>query len=114
MVLIIFVIMLLNIGTVDIAKTSHAVAGGALMAVLVGIQTLYMLNRGEVANLDGPMTEAALRATGHTELLARSLFPDLLLPFEVTSLLLLVLIVDAIVPAGEARRLEPTGNRRET
>jgi len=99
MVLIIFVIMLLNIGTVDVAKTSHAVAGGALMAVLVGIQALYMLNRGEVANLDGPLTEAALRETGHTELLARSLFTDFLLPFEVTSILLLVAIVGAVVLA---------------
>jgi NADH-quinone oxidoreductase subunit J len=99
MVLIIFVIMLLNIGTVDVAKTSHAVGGGALMAVLVGIQALYMLNRGEVANLDGPMTEAALRETGHTELLARSLFTDFLLPFEVTSILLLVAIVGAVVLA---------------
>lgn len=99
MVLIIFVIMLLNIGTVDVAKTSHAVAGGALMAVLVGIQALYLLNRGEVANLDGPMTEVALREVGHTELLAKSLFTDFLLPFEVTSILLLVAIVGAVVLA---------------
>lgn len=99
MVLIIFVIMLLNIGTVDVAKTSHAVGGGALMAVLVGIQTLYMLNHGKVANLDGPMTESALRTVGHTELLAKSLFTDFLLPFEVTSILLLVAIVGAVVLA---------------
>lgn len=99
MVLIIFVIMLLNIGTVEVAKTSHAVAGGALMAVLVGIQALYMLNRGEVANLDGPMTGALLQEVGHTELLARSLFTDFLLPFEVTSILLLVAIVGAVVLA---------------
>jgi NADH-quinone oxidoreductase subunit J len=99
MVLIIFVIMLLNIGTVDVAKTSHAVGGGALMAVLVSIQVLYMLNRGEVANIDGPMTESALREFGHTELLARSLFTDFLLPFEVTSILLLVAIVGAVVLA---------------
>ena len=99
MVLIIFVIMLLNISTVDVAKTSHAVAGGAMMAVLVGIQAIYMLNRGKAANLDGPMTEKALLEVGHTELLAKSLFTDFLLPFEVTSILLLVAIVGAVVLA---------------
>jgi NADH-quinone oxidoreductase subunit J len=91
--------MLLNIGTVDVIKSSHAVAGGALMAVLIGIQAIYMLKRGAVANLDGPMTEAALQEVGHTELLARSLFTDFLLPFEVTSILLLVAIVGAVVLA---------------
>jgi len=100
MVLIIFVIMLLNIGTVDAVKNSHALGGGALMAVLIGIQALYMLKRGDVANpLDGPMTESALRTVGHTELLAKSLFTDFLLPFEVTSILLLVAIVGAVVLA---------------
>lgn len=99
MVLIIFVIMLLNIGTVEVAKTTHAVAGGAMMAVLIGIQALYMLNRGEAATLEGPMTETVLQEVGHTELLARSLFTDFLLPFEVTSILLLVAIVGAVVLA---------------
>jgi NADH-quinone oxidoreductase subunit J len=69
------------------------------MAVLIGIQAIYMLNRGAVANLDGPMTEAVLQEVGHTELLARSLFTDFLLPFEVTSILLLVAIVGAVVLA---------------
>lgn len=99
MVLIIFVIMLLNIGTVDVAKTSHSIAGGILMAVLIGVQTLYILNRGEVAYLEGPVNEAVLQEVGHTELLAKSLFTDFLLPFEVTSILLLVAIVGAVVLA---------------
>jgi NADH-quinone oxidoreductase subunit J len=58
-----------------------------------------MLNRGEVANIEGPMTESAILAIGHTELLARSLFTEFLLPFELTAILLLVAIVGAIVLA---------------
>lgn len=99
MVLIIFVIMLLNLGTVEVAKTSHAVAGGALMAVLIGVQSLYVVTRGTVSNVAGPMTEEALAKFGHTELLAKSLFTDFLLPFEVTSILLLVAVVGAVVLA---------------
>jgi len=39
------------------------------------------------------------RALGNTESIARSLFTDYLLPFEVTSVLLLVAIVGAVVLA---------------
>ena len=41
----------------------------------------------------------ALPGLGNTEMIARSLFTDYLLPFEVTSVLLLVAIVGAVVLA---------------
>jgi NADH-quinone oxidoreductase subunit J len=34
---------------------------------------------------------------GHTELIGKSLFTDFLLPFEITSILLLVAIIGAVV-----------------
>lgn len=99
MVLIIFVIMLLNLGTVTARKVRHSVAGGAMMAVLIGVQALYFLNRGEASGQTGDYGKMIASAGGHTEAIGRALFTDFLLPFEITSILLLVAIVGAVVLA---------------
>lgn len=102
MVLILFVIMLLNLGTITVTKVKHSVGGGALMAALLVIQLLFIQNRGSSL----PVSTETIKATGeniaqygHTELIGQALFVDFLLPFEITSILLLVAIVGAVVLA---------------
>lgn len=99
MVLIIFVIMLLNLGTATKTKTSHAVGGGAVAGALVLFQVLYLLGRSEPTGMTGEISSEMVQSLGHTELIGRALFTDFLLPFEITSILLLVAMVGAVVLA---------------
>ncbi len=98
-VLIIFVIMLLNLGTAVMKKTSHSIAGAALLGVIMLLQATYVLNRSAVTGTQGDITPDLVTTMGHTELIGRSLFTDFLLPFEIASILLLVAIIGAVVLA---------------
>ena len=48
---------------------------------------------------NGPLTGEIIRQQGHTELIGREMFTNFLLPFEITSILLLVAIVGAVILA---------------
>jgi NADH-quinone oxidoreductase subunit J len=99
MVLIVFVIMLLNLGTETRKRFTHNVAGGALAAALVLFQVIYFLGLGDASGMKGDMTAELVMSAGHTELIGRALFTDFLLPFEITGILLLVAVVGALVLA---------------
>jgi NADH-quinone oxidoreductase subunit J len=99
MVLIIFVIMLLNLGTATLKKVSHSAAGGAAVAALTLFVIGYFLNRSEPTGMTGDITSEVVAKVGHTELIGKALFVDFLLPFEITSILLLVAIIGAVVLA---------------
>jgi NADH-quinone oxidoreductase subunit J len=99
MVLIIFVIMLLNLGTATQKKVKHAVAGSAALAALLGLLVTYFLKRSEPTGMTGDITSEVVAKIGHTELIGKALFVDFLLPFEITSVLLLVAIIGAVVLA---------------
>jgi NADH-quinone oxidoreductase subunit J len=94
MVLFLFVIMFLNLTATEpwnvvwlsFAGLSAALLGGVLMALL----------RDGGAPAD-PVASTEL--FGSPEMLARSLFNDFVLPFEIASVLLLVAIVGAVVLA---------------
>lgn len=98
MVLIIFVIMLLNLGNVSAKKMTHSVGGAVLMAVLLLVQALYFLGRSHPTGVEGDAMEM-VQKIGHTEAIGREMFVNFLLPFEITSILLLVAIVGAVVLA---------------
>ncbi|BCA78366.1 NADH-quinone oxidoreductase subunit J [Desulfuromonas sp. AOP6] len=98
-VLIIFVIMLLNLGTATMKKTSHSLAWSGLVALLLFIQAAVFLKNSNVAAQTGEITNELVNKVGHTELLGLSLFTEFLLPFEIASILLLVAIVGALVLA---------------
>jgi NADH-quinone oxidoreductase subunit J len=92
-VLFVFVIMLLNVQADERALPGPGmvagVAGGTgLLALLIATVAV----RGVTAN-----PPAVGAGYGSPEHLARRLFTDFLVPFEVTSLLLLVAIVGAVV-----------------
>lgn len=98
MVLFVFVIMLLNAGVEEETKGSRAayivgIPGAcAIAAVLVGA---FLTNRVDLgtATLGASMISTAR--------LSRVLFRDLLLAFEVTSVLILVAILGAVALAGK-------------
>jgi NADH-quinone oxidoreductase subunit J len=102
MVLFLFVIMLLNLQTDDpehgrrrFALRALAWAGGAVLAI-----ELALLTRGATVGNAG----AAPAGYGGAQAVAQSLFTDFLLPFELTSILLLVAVVGAVVLAQKQRR----------
>ena len=96
MVLFTFVIMLLNAGKEDRTHGSKAayIVGFPGAAALLGILTYIFLNQRDhlgSAKLGGYLVT--------TSDLSRVLFRDLLLPFEVTSVLILVAILGAVALA---------------
>lgn len=95
MVLIVFVIMLLNLRSDSIGRHTHAMAVGGIIGILTLVEILYFLNRSSFTGVKGNVADW----TAHTELIGKSMFTEFLLPFEITSLLLLVAIVGAVVLA---------------
>ena len=101
MVLFLFVIMLLNLPKEKkfmtpqrLQKVLGILLGGVLLAQ-IGILFHSVLLRGS----PGAFPPEKVAALGNTEVVARLLFTDFLLPFEITSVLLLVAIIGAIVLA---------------
>ena len=113
MVLFLFVIMLLGIDRREVlaepfsAQRPIAAALGALLAA----EIVYIAVRGGDLVAASPEGEDALldlnRDPGNVESIARVLFSDYLLPFEVTSVLLVAAIVGVMVLA---RRMESLGD----
>ncbi len=98
MVLFIFVIMLLNAGAEEVLKNRSLIAhliGVPAILVLAGI-LVFFVQRGfpGMGNVKfGDFEGGSARAVG------MSLFTDYLLPFEVTSVLILIAILGAVVLA---------------
>ena len=97
MVLIVFVIMLLNLRSDAISRYRHSVAIGSIIGVLSLFEIVYFLLRSPRIDAGNDLPAAIAKAGGHTELIGRSLFTDFILPFEITSILLLVAIVGAVI-----------------
>ena len=96
MVLFTFVIMLLNAGTEERTHGSKMayVAGVPGAAILVSLLTfVFLSHRGDFASV---RVGDYLATTGD---LSRVLFRDLLLPFEVTSILIIIAILGAVALA---------------
>jgi len=95
MVLFVFVIMLLNAGAEQRTR-------GSRIALFIGVPGVAVLG-GTVAWLlihsSGQLGSVAISPSdfGETHSIARLLFRDFLLPFEVTSVLILIAIMGAVV-----------------
>ena len=104
LVLFLFVIMLLNLGSTSpdewlappLILILATVSGAAFL--LAGF---FLVRRGEPAGAGA--AAASPPVVGSTEAVGLSLFREFLLPFEITSLLLLVAMVGAIVLAKRER-----------
>jgi NADH-quinone oxidoreductase subunit J len=99
MVLILFVIMLLNLGSEARKRYTHGIVWSAIASLLVLVNLLVFVKRGQVTGAKGDITTSTIMDFGHTELIGRSMFTEFLLPFEIASILLLVAIVGAVILA---------------
>ena len=99
MVLFVFVIMLLNLGDerrlIEGVSYKKVVAVGLVAGLLT--ELIYILSTGW--SVLPPASEARSTEIGTVEYVGHQLFTAYLFPFEVTSILLLVAIVGAIVLA---------------
>jgi NADH-quinone oxidoreductase subunit J len=108
MVLFLFVIMLLNLGhdyQKDIRGTVAMVVGFVVTGGIGGLLARQLGNgtAGLAANFGaGDAIDEALREHGAVGAIARPLFTDYVVPFELVGILLLVAIVGALVLAKKA------------
>jgi NADH-quinone oxidoreductase subunit J len=99
MVLIVFTIMLLNIRVNATQKHSHKIVLGSIIGFFTLINSVALLVKSQAAKTVGPYTGDMIKSIGHSELIGRELFTTFLLPFEITSILLLVAIVGSVILA---------------
>lgn len=99
MVLIVFTIMLLNIRVNATQKHSHKVLLGSILGFFTLINTVVLLFKSQVAKPVGGYTGEMIKNIGHSELIGREMFTTFLLPFEITSILLLVAIIGSVILA---------------
>jgi NADH-quinone oxidoreductase subunit J len=99
MVLMVFTIMLLNI-RVDASKShSHKLVFGSILGFFTLLNTLFVIFKSRAALPTGPYSGEMIKQIGHTELIGKEMFTNFLLPFEITSILLLVAVVGAVILA---------------
>jgi NADH-quinone oxidoreductase subunit J len=104
MVLFTFVVMLLNAGREERtlgSRTARVVGFPAVAAMLAVLATVILKAQGlGTANLGTGLTaQGAAGTTSNLEALSSVLFRELLLPFEVTSVLVLIAILGAVALA---------------
>ena len=95
MVLFVFVIMLLNAGAEERTRGSRIALVVGVPGVVVLAGTVGWLLVSGSGDLGGVTISSA--NFGDTHSVARLLFRDFLLPFEVTSVLILIAIMGAVV-----------------
>jgi NADH-quinone oxidoreductase subunit J len=99
MVLIVFTIMLLNI-RVDATKShTHKIIAGGIIGFFTLLNAVFVVLKSRAAAPTGPYSGETIRQIGHTELIGKEMFTNFLLPFEITSILLLVAIIGAVILA---------------
>ena len=101
MVLFLFVIMLLNLEKEKRLVARHRLMKGVgiLLGVALLLQVGVVFQRVLLEGAQGKFPPEKVAALGNTQVVAQLLFTDYLLPFEITSVLLLVAIIGAIVLA---------------
>jgi len=101
MVLFLFVIMLLNLEREKKIITPYRLPRvlGVFLGIVLLAQIGMIFNSVLLEGSRGDFPPEKVAALGNTEVVARLLFTDFLLPFEITSVLLLVAIIGAIVLA---------------
>jgi NADH-quinone oxidoreductase subunit J len=100
MVLFVFVIMLLNVRAEEkIPDRVHVVRYFGIPLVLLLVVEVGLLVSRSVSSEAISVGTASINLTSNTQLIGKALYTQYALPFEVTSILLLVAIVGAIIMA---------------
>ncbi len=103
MVLFVFTIMLLNAGVEERTRGSRIALGlgGPGVVLLIGMISWIIFANDK--QMGGVQIGSMVTQTDNTHSIAKLLFRDFLLPFEVTSVLILIAIMGAVVLAGRRR-----------
>jgi NADH-quinone oxidoreductase subunit J len=104
MVLFVFVIMLLNAGAEEVLPHTSRVAfmlgvPGLIVGLTIGVWVISHYAGLDRISIGGPQIMSGTESFGNPRSVAQLLFRDYLLPFEVTSILILVAILGAVVLA---------------
>jgi NADH-quinone oxidoreductase subunit J len=101
MVLFLFVIMLLNLEKEKRIVTRNRLLKGAgiLLGLVLLVQIGGIFQKVLLEGTKGSFPPEKVASLGNTQVVAQLLFTDFLLPFEITSALLLVAIIGAIMLA---------------
>ena len=110
MVLVVFVIMLLNVEEEERhpLRLRYLVPTAVVLAALLVAEAtfiIYTANANETS--PAPMRDLSTSDVGLTQMIGRGLFTQYLLPFEITSILLLMAIVGAMTLARRATLMQP-------
>jgi len=103
MVLFLFVIMLLNLGH-EVGRDLHwglySILAAALVGGMAGLLSLQLgVAVGDAPAVGAEQIQSAMAQYGAVGAIARPLYTDWVVPFEITGILLLVAIVGAVVLA---------------
>ena len=107
MVLFVFVIMLLNAHTkaLEVGKSIAFQAGAAVLCIALFVMFFFSIQHGTVSATKAGFTPEKVDALGgNVQVLSELMFSDYILPFELTSVLLLVGIAGSVALAK--RKLE--------
>ncbi len=98
MVLVVFVIMLLNLGTEQKLRDNlfSRQTLGIFLTLIFGGGILFLISR---TLLDNPTARSGMVDTGSVQAIGTALFTDYVYPFEMVSLILLAAVVGAVVLA---------------
>jgi NADH-quinone oxidoreductase subunit J len=100
MVLILFVIMLLNLRPSDISLKHKAVSKAVFIiftVILMGVSLIAIIYYGKSGGESGGITSAVISETGSVQIIARAMFSQYLLQFELVSLLITVAIIGVVI-----------------
>jgi NADH-quinone oxidoreductase subunit J len=107
MVLFVFTIMLLNAGVEERTQ-------GSRVAILFGVPGMLLgsiLMAWVVLRHSGTESVAVGALPGDPKTIGQLLFHEFLLPFEITSVLILIAIMGAVVLAGKPATSKPTASQ---
>jgi NADH-quinone oxidoreductase subunit J len=108
MVLFVFVIMLLNAGSEERTKGSRVSLLIGIPGMLIGsiLMAWVLITHSRTGSVEAGALPGAPRE------IAQLLFHEFLLPFEVTSILVLIAIMGAVVLAARPEAFQPTEDDR--
>jgi NADH-quinone oxidoreductase subunit J len=101
MVLVVFVIMLLNLGEEErvVEKYNLRTLGAGILGAGLVLELLFVLFGPGGGSPAGPTIHPDALAVGTVEAMGTAMFTRFVFPFEITSLLLLAAIIGAVVMA---------------
>ena len=105
LILFVFVIMLLSPGTDQgggVLKSQRGLA--TLFGAALAVELVVVLAAAALPGARGEFTPERIAQDGNVQAVGKLLFTDFLLPFEITSILLLVAIVGVVVMAKRQSR----------